>query len=1099
MKHLAYLAFSLLFLLLLSFGIGCSVQNNTASTRFYHNFTTRYNVYYNGATAFDQSYTTLLQNYSESYTERLSMEPLQTKAVEEKTTSGGAFDGALEKGRKAIRMHSIRTKPKQPRGKRQANTAFYRKKEYNTFIYNAWILVGKSQYYNGDFLDAMATFSYMARLYRDEPNIRAIARLWQSRCYIALGWVPDAERTLATVSSEDTRKQKGLYAKALADVALTKDDPSEAIEPLKRAIKYEKDKLTRIRLCFLLGQIQQECGRNSEAKHSFKKVISAAPPFEAEVAARLNIIGIDAASNKQNALRQLKSMQHNGRYKTVVDRVSYTKGMLLLEARDTIKAIEAFSYGIEHSTEQKHAYALNAITLAEIYLAQNDFIAAQEMLSLGMGALDHNFERYDTLSTLSKQLDKLAIHFRSVREQDSLRSLASMPEQERFRIIDSAITAYKKQQRESKRTAQMEEQQSRSQSFNEQMGERNTGEILPPSGTISDNSFYFYNPQLIERGKTLFKKTWGSRALEDDWQRRNKQLVPGKGFSTLESSSQPVQGDDSTATEISNTPTGEEQDASQDPTKREYYLAQLPFSEEAITASDAIIQKDLSEAGAILNEEMELFEPAIHTYEDLLRRYPDYENRFQVYYTLYMICERINKAEEAMKWRNMMIKYYPNEVLTKKVASPDYLLSLKQQEDRENELYQHAYDAYFRGDASSVLTTLDSLISTYPLTELKPKALFLQGLAYALKGNANNFSEKLTALVSEYSKDETALIAQEMLAGLKAGRTLVPGGYSGLDYSSIFGTGDNEFAVDSLAFTHSFETDKYHALLIASPKIERNALLFAIATFNFAHYTDYIMDLKLEEHADYLLIDIAPMPDKTIMRSYMRKAYSPDGFMKELSDNAMLLPISEDNLQKIKAGLSLPHYINYLADTLITSLPEAAIPLEHYAEQRILKEEGNSNAVPTTDKLKDTVRELPDQLNEVHEEVKPIEPLPLPQDSITSRNKNLPLPADSVTISTGVVDSAIVDSAIMLTDSTTIAETPIKYEDVRKLRQERIKAERKAKRERQEALKRAKKEREEQLKARKKEREKKERLRKEQQRQREKERRAQQRSKQRKR
>lgn len=82
MKHLAYLAFSLLFILLLSFGIGCSVQNNTASTRFYHNFTTRYNVYYNGATAFDQSYSTLLQNYNESYTERLSMEPLQTKAAE---------------------------------------------------------------------------------------------------------------------------------------------------------------------------------------------------------------------------------------------------------------------------------------------------------------------------------------------------------------------------------------------------------------------------------------------------------------------------------------------------------------------------------------------------------------------------------------------------------------------------------------------------------------------------------------------------------------------------------------------------------------------------------------------------------------------------------------------------------------------------------------------------------------------------------------------------------------------------------------------------------------------------------------------------------
>lgn len=38
------------------------------------------------------------------------------------------------------------------------------------------MLLGQSQYYNADFLEAMATFAYVARLYKTQPEIRDAAR-----------------------------------------------------------------------------------------------------------------------------------------------------------------------------------------------------------------------------------------------------------------------------------------------------------------------------------------------------------------------------------------------------------------------------------------------------------------------------------------------------------------------------------------------------------------------------------------------------------------------------------------------------------------------------------------------------------------------------------------------------------------------------------------------------------------------------------------------------------------------------------------------------------------------------------------------------------
>ena len=68
-----------------------------------------------------------------------------------------------------------------------------RRSEYNPFLHNAWMLMGRSQFYKGDFDEAASTFAYMSRLNRTQPAIYGKARAWLAKCYVEEGWNYDAE------------------------------------------------------------------------------------------------------------------------------------------------------------------------------------------------------------------------------------------------------------------------------------------------------------------------------------------------------------------------------------------------------------------------------------------------------------------------------------------------------------------------------------------------------------------------------------------------------------------------------------------------------------------------------------------------------------------------------------------------------------------------------------------------------------------------------------------------------------------------------------------------------------------------------------------
>ena len=90
----------------------------------------------------------------------------------EKSAQLGAsnFETTITKCEKAIHLHSIKRRPVVSANKTRTPKmkAYLSRKEFNPFLKNAWLLMGKAQYQKGDFAAAASTFSYITRLYAAE-------------------------------------------------------------------------------------------------------------------------------------------------------------------------------------------------------------------------------------------------------------------------------------------------------------------------------------------------------------------------------------------------------------------------------------------------------------------------------------------------------------------------------------------------------------------------------------------------------------------------------------------------------------------------------------------------------------------------------------------------------------------------------------------------------------------------------------------------------------------------------------------------------------------------------------------------------------------
>ena len=115
-----------------------------------------------------------------------------------------------------------------------------------------------------------------------------------------------------------------------------------------------------------------------------------------------------------------------------------------------------------------------------------------------------------------------------------------------------------------------------------------------------------------------------------------------------------------------------QQEYENDPHRPEYYLKDIPFTEEQMKASNAKLVDGLYNSGIIYKDLMENLPLAEKTFMRICNDFPDFEHLDETYYNMYQLYSRFGYRDEAATYREKLMAEYPDNEHTKLIADPNF-------------------------------------------------------------------------------------------------------------------------------------------------------------------------------------------------------------------------------------------------------------------------------------------------------------------------------------------------------------------------------------------------------------------------------------------
>lgn len=905
---------SILLLTAIALLTACSTTKNTGWTRFYQSLTTRYNVHFNAQQNYIEQLKLQQDKYEDNFTDLLYMSPAQAYNNPKDPQPQGSFDRTIEKCETAIQKHSIKSKPKRKQGKRNdpKYKAFMQREEYNNFIHNSWMLMGKAQYNKGDFLGAASTFMYISQHFTWLPKIVAEARLWQARSYIALDWIYEAEDVLYKANNDSLPPSlNGEFAAVNADYLINNKEYKKAIPYLQTAIKHERNKTQRARMTFLLGQLYAMDNKPQEAYNQYNKVIKMNPSYRMQFNARIKMSEVFMGADIEKEVKSLQRMTRKGANKDYIDQIYYAIGNLYLSRQDTVKAIENYKTAVSRSTRNGIEKAVCQITLGKIHFGRREYVDAQPCYSEAIPLLKEDYPDYKTLTRQSTVLDKLIVYAQNVELQDSLQVLAAMSEEERNAAIEKIIEDLIKKEKEEAENMAREEYLAQNEGLGQNLMQQGSANSPTANMMNSDGSWYFYNNTLVNAGKSEFQKKWGSRKLEDDWRRRNK-----SGFSTSDfgdmannTDSEMELTDDENMTET--TPMDSVALAnSEDPHKIEYYLKQIPLTPEEIATSNEIIAEGLYNMGLILKNDLEDYEAASESFDELEKRFPNNQYLPDTYYNRYLMHMRNEEPTQAEVYRSKILSDYSDSDYATALSDANYLEKRRTAGIKQDSIYRETYAAYLNNNNNHVHNNVQHVKSEYPLSDIMHKFVFLDAMAYVGDRDFDNFKTCVEELLDKYPQADVSDYAGNILKGLTQGRTIESSGNARGEIWTTRLVNDSTAIADSTeTFTYEPMSEHYFLLAYNNHEVSGNHLLYEVARMNFSHFLVKDFDLEISTFNEISILIVKGFNNFDELIHYRSVMNNESDFV--LPNGVRPVMISTSNYDLLLRGHTLEEYAEF--------------------------------------------------------------------------------------------------------------------------------------------------------------------------------------------
>lgn len=869
------LIFQVIVLSISVFFCSCSNKKNTSFTRAYHNLTAKYNVLFNGSESYKKGLKRVDQTFKDDYSQILPVFKYGNKDIAASIAS--EMDVTIKKVSKLVTLHSIKAKPKEKKGHLSPQEKeFYNKNEFNNWVDDGYLLMGKAHFYKQDYTNATETFTFITHEFPKEPA-HYEAMIWLARVYSETAEYRDAGNILTTLDADKKFPKKlklDLYTTS-ADLALKQNQYMAAIKSLEKALELVHKKKLKIRYTYILAQLYQQTGQFKKASEMYTRVIRKNPPYEMTFNARINLASVVEVGSKNNRSikDKLRRMLRDDKNKDYQDQIYFALGNIEMKEGNREKAIEYYKQSVKASTNNNAQKALACLTLADFYYGEKNYVPAQAYYDSTLLYIADNYPNIDDMKVKAKSLTSLVRNLNTISTEDSVQRIAKLPEAERMRFIDGIINDLRKKEAEAK----IAESQRLSDYYNNQYRQNTLQQ-----NTTTEAKWYFYNQVSVAQGMKDFQLRWGKRKLEDNWRRRNKGVT---GF-----------GAEPTETAASDKKQEGEKKKALDNKSREYYIQNLPLTDSLVKVSTQRIIEAYYNGGQVYRNELKDTPEAIKLYEKMMERYPENIFTLAVYYQVYLMYKDIKNEQKATYYKNLILTKSPESTYAKIINDPEYYKQVLEKEREADRFYEQTYNYYNAGNYQQVIINAKLAMGQYKNDPVLAKFALLKAFAVGKTADKMTFRNELNQVITNYPKNEVSTLAKEIIAYLN---TYQPETKQ-----------QEDIKVAEVIYLLEEKATYYFALVVEKAE-DVNQLVFDVINFNLDNFSNEKLELSNEALGkNYKIITVRSFADKDKAMNYFR-SFSPQVLKNIKNPTKHIFIISSSNYQTLQKQDSDDSYLQF--------------------------------------------------------------------------------------------------------------------------------------------------------------------------------------------
>lgn len=793
--------------------------------------TSHYNVYFNGREAFNSGLDKINTSVKEDYSRILPV--YQFASTQNAKPASGDMETALKKAHKLVELHSIKVKPKRQDNPTPRQKAMQLKDEYNPYVAEAYLLMGQANVVRHDEQEAFKVLDYVHQKFPSE-HAAYESLIWKA---IACSQISQFAAAKGALDSYDL---DGLapsdlyfdYQRARANIFLELGEYAEAIPFLESAIKEGSTRADVRRLKYILAQVYREVGQPAKAAPLFHELSRSIADYDMAFAAKMELATVAETEADMLATEKLlRKMSRETKNEEYVDQIYYALGKLQQTRGNIPQAQNFFRQSVDRSVSNNNQRGLS-------YLAMSD-IAALEPNYLPEGIYADSASQFLSVSNLRKEqaqsraslLRPLVRELQIIQDNDSLLRIANMSEHERNRFIDDILA------KEKERLEAIEAQKEAQESMG--MSQSDFYRISGTAANSSKSSWYFYNTSLVQAGKATFVQKWGRRANEDDWRRTDKsssdmfaddKMVNPDGLNT--------NGDGPQFSDTTPEPDGS---TGKGTITKESLLAGLPLTPDSQEKCNSEVAASLFKSGVILYDDVKDYKAAAKQFSELLRRYPQNNNRYDALTLLYFAASKDNNESLAQSTANMIRNEYPESDFASYLSqgAKSYFANADAKLEAHETLYKSAYDAYLTGQYASAQNIASEALKSESESDYHSKYLLVRALSNAKQGNRLSFEADLRDITKRYTNTPEDTLAQTFLAMLAQGKSPV----AHQEYKSPLSDKRDYESIESASadpkIMYEYKPDLPHAVVIIVDMDAQNRAQYLVADYNF---TNFLLD-----------------------------------------------------------------------------------------------------------------------------------------------------------------------------------------------------------------------------------------------------------------